>query len=183
MLDPNAGEERLTADVLGGDLTWEGAYALPGEGRPHRVRADLTLDWPTWSQTTFRTWQLDGDADEPPELGIEVVMRVQFLSEAPDLAAMAAVLPDEGPVLGADHLHRATPMLEQLFDRELHSTDWAVEFAYEGSYEVTAEVMEDAARLKDVFDGMGAWIASALVRLGDLKLAFRRPEDVQEDDL
>jgi hypothetical protein len=74
-------------------------------------------------------------------------------------------------------------MLEQLFDRELHSTDWAVEFAYEGSYEVTAEVMEDAARLKDVFDGMGAWIASALVRLGDLKLAFRRPEDVQEDVL
>jgi len=180
MLDPSAGEERLTSDLLGGDLTWEGAYALPGEGRPHRVRADLTLDWPTWSQTTYRSWQIDGDIDEPPELGVEVVMRVQFLAEAPDLSTISSVLPDEGPTLGGEHLRRASPTVEQVVDGELATTDWAVEFAYEGTYEVTTAVIEDAARLAEVFDGVGAWIASALVRLGDLKLAFRPPEEVDD---
>ena len=183
MLDPNAGEERLTSDLLGGDLTWEGAYALPGEGRPHRVRADITLDWPTWSQTAYRSWQLDGDVDEPPELGVEVVMRIQFLAEAPDLAVIRNVLPDDGPALGGELLRRAAPTIEQLFDKDLEATDWAIEFAYEGTYEVTAAVMEDAERLREVFDGAGAWIASALVRLGDLKLAFRPPEEVEDEDL
>jgi hypothetical protein len=181
MLDGKAGEERLASDLLGGDLSWEGAYALPGEGRPHRVRADLTLDWPTWSQTSFRAWQLDGDMDEPPEINVEVVMRVQFLAEPPELATIRSVLPDEGPSLGGEHLRRATPTIEQLFDSDLHITDWAVEFAYEGTYEVTTAVAEDPTLLGDVFDGVGPWIASALVRLGDLKLAYRPPEELEDD--
>ena len=54
MLDHETGDERFQSDLFAGDLAWETSYALPGEGRPPRVRADLTLDWPTWSQTAYR---------------------------------------------------------------------------------------------------------------------------------
>ena len=49
MLERQAFEERFQSDVLLGDLTWETSYGLPGEGNPPRVRADLTLEWPTGS--------------------------------------------------------------------------------------------------------------------------------------
>src|SRR4029077_13370891 len=61
MLDTEVGDERFQADLLGGDLTWETSFAVPGEGRPPRVRSDVTLDWPTWSQTAYRSWRLDGE--------------------------------------------------------------------------------------------------------------------------
>src|SRR5580693_901111 len=66
MLDHQPVEERIQSDLIGGDLTWETSYALPGEGRPPRVRADVTVDWPTWSQTALRSWRLEGELDEPP---------------------------------------------------------------------------------------------------------------------
>jgi hypothetical protein len=181
MLDANAAEERLTTDLLGGDLSWEGGYALPGEERPHRVRADLTVDWPTWSQAALRSWQLDEDIDEPPQIDIEVVMRIQMLAEPPDLATVRDVLPEEGPTFGEERLRRAAPLIEQHFDNELRPTEWSIEFAYDGTYEVTLAVIEDAARLRTEFHGIGAWIASALVRLGDLKLAFRPPAELEDD--
>ena len=89
MLDLEAGDERFQTDLLGGDLTWETTCALPGEGKPPRVRADVTLDWPTWSQTAYRTWHLEGELDEPPELGLEVVLRLQDLADEPDLGGGA----------------------------------------------------------------------------------------------
>ena len=51
LLERQAFEERFQTDILLGDLTWETSYGLPGEGSPPRVRADITLDWPTWAQT------------------------------------------------------------------------------------------------------------------------------------
>ena len=65
MLDRLAFEERFQADVLLGDLTWETSYGLPGEGSPPRVRADITLDWPTWAQTAYRSWYIGEPFDEP----------------------------------------------------------------------------------------------------------------------
>jgi len=177
MLDGQVGDERLQSDLMGGDLTWEASYALPGEAKPARVRADVTLDWPTWSQTAYRSWQLDGELEEPPELGIEIVLRLQLLAGLPDLGVISAVLDDEGPDLGHDRLRRASPMVEQTFDDELDSTGWAVEFAYDGTYELTEGVLADLAGLQAVLGGFGPWLASLLVRLGDLQLAFIPPED------
>ncbi|HET8931310.1 MAG TPA: hypothetical protein VFN21_11680, partial [Acidimicrobiales bacterium] len=57
-LERQAFEERFQADVLLGDLTWETSYSLPGEGAPPRTRADLTLAWPTWAQTAYRSWYI-----------------------------------------------------------------------------------------------------------------------------
>jgi hypothetical protein len=176
MLDLEAGDERFQTDLLGGDLTWETTCALPGEGKPPRVRADVTLDWPTWSQTSYRTWHLDGELDEPPELGLEVVLRVQDLADEPDLAAVRAALEPDGPELGTDRLHLSTPTLERTFDDELQGGGWAVEFAYDGTLELTEAVLGDLDQLAKAVSGFGPWLASTLVRLGDLHLAFLPPE-------
>src|SRR5258708_7106465 len=109
MLDHQTGDERLQTDLVSGDVTWETSYALPGEGKPPRVRADLTVDWATWSQTAWRSFQLEHELEEPPELGFEIVLRVQELAGSPDLEAVRRVLDPEGPDLGTERLHLAPP--------------------------------------------------------------------------
>src|SRR3989337_1360592 len=82
--DPaQAFEERFHMDVLLGDVTWETSYGLPGEGLPPRVQADLTLDWPTWAQTAYRSWYIGEPSDEAPRIEIEIVMRIQRLASMP----------------------------------------------------------------------------------------------------
>jgi hypothetical protein len=44
--------------------------------------------------------------------------------------------------------------------------------SYEGSYELDEGTLADGSILDDHFSAMGGWIASTLVRLGDLKLDF-----------
>lgn len=177
MLDRQSGEERLQSDLLGGDLTWETSYALPGEGAPPRVRADITLDWPTWSQAAYRSWHIESELEEPPELGVEIVLRLQLLAGPPPLAVIAGALDDEGPELGNERLARSAPMVEQAYDDDMDALGWAVEFAYDGTYEFTEAVLRDPAGLEAVLGGFGPWLASLLVRLGDLRLAFIPPED------
>ncbi|MHB8465572.1 MAG: hypothetical protein ACYDH6_09005 [Acidimicrobiales bacterium] len=172
MLDHQSGEERLQTDLVSGDVTWEASYALPGEGKPPRVRADVTVDWPTWSQTAFRSWYVEHELEEPPELGFEIVLRVQDLAGSPDLDAVRRVLDPQGPDLGAEHLHLAPPTLEQAFDEDMSSTGWAVEFAYEGSFELNEAMLADRSLVDTAVAAVGPWVASMLVRLGDLRLAF-----------
>jgi hypothetical protein len=183
MLDRQVGEERFQADLLGGDLTWEISYTLPGESKPPRVRADVTLDWPTWSQTAYRSWQLERELDEPAELGIEVILRIQHLAAAPDLAVIRGALDHDGPDLGGERLVRAAPTIEQEFDNDLRGAGWAVEFPYDGSYEFAEPVLNDLGQLGPAFAGVGTWVASVLVRLGDLRLAFRPAEEVEGEGL
>ena len=91
-LERQAFEERFQVDVLLGDVTWE-TSGLPGEGLPPRVQADVTLDWPTWAQTPYRSWYIGEPFNDPPRIEIELVMRVQRLAEAPDPSLVLAVLP------------------------------------------------------------------------------------------
>ena len=168
-------EERFQVDVMLGDLTWETSYGLPGEGDPPRVRCDLTLEWPTWSQTAYRQWTLDGESGEPPQITIEVVLRVQRLVGAPDPTAVILVLPDP-PTVGDVQLEAAGPTVETIYDRGLDNPDWAIEFSYEGTYELDEEALEDGALLDDHFGALGGWVSGALVRLGDLDLVFRPPD-------
>jgi hypothetical protein len=172
MLDGHVVDERLQSDLLGGDLTWEASYTLPGEATPPHVRADVTLDWPTWSQTALRSFVVEGELDEPPELGIEIVMRVQQLAAAPDLETMRLVLEPDGPDLGRERLALAPPTVEQGFDEDSDVVRWAVEFAYDGTCELTEQLLSDPGQLGAVLAPIGPWVASLLVRLGDLRLAF-----------
>lgn len=175
MLERMTAEERFQVDVLLGDTTWETSYGLPGEGNPPRVRADITLDWPTWSQSAFRSWLRREDPDDEPRIDISIVLRLQRLVQLPTPDQVTGVLPEQSPSVGPDHLHRTAPTVETAYTAALEPVSHALELAYEGSYELDDKALSDGATLDDHFSALGGWIASMLVRLGDLPLAYHDP--------
>jgi len=176
LLEQQAVEERFQIDVFLGDLSFETSYSLPGEGNPARVRADLTLDWPTWSQSAYRSWSIGEAPAEPPELIMELAFRLQHLVGAPEVGKVLSVLDAEGPEMGSERLERAAPTLEQSFDG-LSEPTCAFEVAYQGSLRLDDATLEDPSKLDDQIAGLARWVASALVRLADLRLPFRPPEE------
>ena len=89
---------------------------------------------------------------------------------------MLSVLDAAGPEVGTDCLERAAPTLEQSFDG-LPEPTCAFEVAYQGSLRLDDATLEDPSKLDDQIAGLARWVASALVRLADLQLAFRPPEE------
>ena len=176
LLEQQAVEERFQIDVFLGDLSFETSYSLPGEGNPARVRADLSLDWPTWSQSAYRSWSIGETPAEPPELILELAFRLQHLVGAPDPGKVLAVLDADGPEIGTEHLERVSPTLEQCFDGFPEPT-CAFEVAYQGSLRLEDAVLEEPSKLDDQIAGLARWVASALVRLADLHLTFRPPDE------
>jgi hypothetical protein len=177
LLERQAFEERFQHDVLLGDMSWETSYCLPGEGLPPRVQADITLEWSTWSQSAYRSWYVDETMDEPPRIEIEIVLRVQRMAAGPDAAMLLGVLPEESPAIGDDRLTRSGPTIEAAYPSDLKDPEYAVEVSYEGSYEIGEDSLADGALLDDHFSNMGGWIASTLVRVGDLRFDFLPPVD------
>ena len=181
LLERQAFEERFHTDVLLGDLTWETSYGVPGEGLPPRVRADITLEWPTWSQTAYRSWYIEEDLPEPPRIDIEVVLRIQRLVTSPDPRRVLDALPAESPSIGSERLSRSGPTVEAVSNEDLTETEHAIEFSYEGSYELDEATLADGSILDDHFSSMGGWISSTLVRLGDLNFEFLPPLEKDEE--
>jgi hypothetical protein len=175
LLERQAFEERFQVDVLLGDMTWETSYGLPGEGLPPRVQADITLEWPTWAQTAYRSWYLGEPVDEPPRIDIEIVLRVQRLAGVPDPHMLLDSLPEQSPPIGSERLERSGPTAETAYGEGLDDPEYAIEVSYEGSYEVSEEVLADGSILDDHFSAMGGWISSTLVRVGDLRFDFLPP--------
>ncbi len=180
LLERQAFEERFQADVLLGDLTWETSYGLPGEGSPPRIRADITLDWPTWAQSAYRSWYIGEDFDEGPHIEVEIVLRIQRLASEPDLRAVLAVLPETSPPIGDERLERSGPTVEIVYDRDMENPQFALEISYDGSYELGEPTLSDGSILDDHFKAMGGWIASMLVRLGDVQLSYLPPSDDED---
>jgi hypothetical protein len=180
LLERHPREDRLAVDILVGDLVWETSCSLPGDGVPPRVRADVTLDWPTWSQAAFRSSAIGEPADDAPEIGVEIVLRVQRLASRPEIKALLAVLPSESPEIGEDRLERLGPIVEESFQPDLSGLQLAVEVAYEGSYRLTGELPGKTKEMAEHLATMGTWIASTLVRLGDLRLEFLPPDPEDE---
>ena len=178
LLERQPFEEHFQSDVLLGDLTWETSYGLPGEGEPPRVVAHITLDWPAWSQAAYRQWYVEEELDRRPAIEIEIVLRVQRLAEPADPAVLYRAMPELSPLLGDDRLERAgvtTEIAHPDPDPDADdSTEFAVEITYEGLYELAEETVADGTStlLDDHFGALGGWIASTLVKLGDLHLAF-----------
>ena len=173
LLERLSPEEHFQIDVLTGDTTWETSYALPGEGVPARVRADITLDWPTWSQSAFRSWLRSEEPDEDPRIEISVVLRLQGLDTLPDPRVIMGALPRESVPIGRERLDRTAPTVETAYTHDLEPAGHSVEFAFEGAYELDDKTLGDGSLLDGHFSAMGGWIASMLVRLGDLPLAYR----------
>jgi len=182
LLQRQAVEERFQVDVFLGDVSWETSYSLPGEEKPPRVRADLSLDWPTWSQSAYRSWSIGEPPDDLPEVVLEITLRVQRLAAMPDLDAVVACLPEESPAIGADTLARAAPVVEQVYEPG-GGPRFAVETTYQGTLRLDEAAMNDASTLAGPVGALGRWVASVLVRLGDLELAYLPPEasDVSDD--
>ncbi len=172
LLERQALEERFQTDVLLGDITWETIYGLPGEGLPPRVQVDLTLEWPTWAQSAYRTWVLGEEFTEGPAIEIEVVFRVQRLSETPNPMLIMEGLPPTSPQIGDEELTGLGPTVETVYDSDLNVVSHAVEITYTGAYELDEKTLEDGSALDEHFGSIGGWITSTLVRLGDLPLSF-----------
>lgn len=173
LLERMTPDEHFQVDVLLGDTTWETSYGLPGEGTPPRVRADVTLEWSTWSQTAFRSWLRNEDVDDGPHIDIGVVLRIQRLATLPDPNTVMVAVPAESATIGRDRLTRTPLTVETAYDSALAVVDHAMELGFDGSYELDDKTLTDGSLLDDHFSAMGGWIASVLVRLGDLPLSYR----------
>jgi hypothetical protein len=185
LLQRQAVEERFQVDVFLGDVSWETSYSLPGEEQPPRVRADVSVDWPTWSQTSYRSWSIGERPDEMPEVVIEVALRVQRMAEAPDTEKVMAALPLGGPLGDPMDLIRTATTIEQVRtdvgddEGAPGGTRWAAEATYEGSVRFSEQQLDEPSSLVPVFDGLTRWIASTLITLADLPFTFLPPG---EDD-
>jgi hypothetical protein len=182
LLQRQAVEERFQVDVFLGDVSWETSYSLPGEEQPPRVRADVSVDWPTWSQTSYRSWSIGEPPDELPEVVIEVALRLQRMAEAPDTEKVMASLPASGPLGEPADLVRTATTIEQVrteADEAEGNMRWAAEATYEGSVRFSEQQLEEPSSLAPVFDDLTRWIASTLISLADLPFTFLPPG---EDD-
>jgi hypothetical protein len=182
LLQRQAVEERFQVDVFLGDVSWETSYSLPGEEQPPRVRADVSVDWPTWSQSAYRSWSIGEPPEDLPEIVLEITLRVQRLAAMPDLDAVVACLPEESPPIGGETLVRAAPVVEQVYQPGGDTAQFAVETTYQGTLRIDEATMEDTSTLAGPVGALGRWVASVLVRLGDLKLSYLAPEPASGDD-
>jgi len=168
MLERQAVEERFTTDALLGDTRWETSYSIPGEGNPPRVQADITLQWPTWSQTAYRSWFLSGELTQIPAIEAEVVVRAQRLAVSPDPADVLEVLPEASPVMGRNMLERLEgATVETIYGEDLEEADYAIEVIYSGQFDLHTDVLADGNLLDEIFSAAGGWISSTLVVLSD----------------
>src|SRR3954469_20884989 len=115
LLERQAFEERFQVDVLLGDMTWETSYGRPGEGPPPRAQADITLEWPTWAQSAYRSWYIGEPFDEGPRIEIEIMLRVKRLKPSPDPEMILGALPELSPEIGTERLERSGPTIETHF--------------------------------------------------------------------
>jgi hypothetical protein len=175
LLERQAVEERFQVDVFLGDVSFETSYSLPGEERPARIRVDTSLDWPTWSQTAYRSWAIGDDPGEPPEVLVEIAFRVQGLDGVPGAAPLLATLPEHLDVLG-EPLVRGPATIELVLLDGFDEPECAIEVAYEGSCAVDEALLEDPKSIDEAMAPLGRSVASLLVRMGDLPFIFRPTE-------
>ena len=176
LLQRQAVEERFQVDVFLGDVAWETSYSLPGEENPPRVRADISIDWPTWSQSAYRSWCIGEPPEDPPEAVVEVALRVQRLAEVPGTDLLLACLPEESAMIGTDSLVRAALVVEQVVAGGGATPSVAVEATYQGTVGLDESALEDPALLAAPMGALARWVASVLVSLGDLELRYVPPD-------
>ena len=182
LLEQQAVEERFQIDVFLGDVSFETSYSLPGEQNPPRVRADISLEWPTWAQSAYRSWSIGESPAERPELVVEVTLRLQRLAANPDPASVLRALGDDAPGLAGERLERSGPTVEQVYERAGDAPASAIEVAYQGAYRLEEAVLESPEKIDDEIRGVARWIASALVRLADLDLPFLPADEPEATD-
>ncbi len=174
-LERQAFEEHFNSDILLGDLVWETTYGLPGEGLPPRVVAHITLNWPSRSQATYRTWYIDEVVDKLPEIEMEVVFRIQRLAQQPSPSLVDNIAVASSPEIGGARMERDNITIEICHSSDgTDVVDYALEIVYEGAYELAESTLQDgtSSLLDDHFGALGGWVAATLVKLGDLNVQY-----------
>ncbi|MDA8290686.1 MAG: hypothetical protein M0Z33_03255 [Actinomycetota bacterium] len=177
LLEQQAVEERFQVDVFLGDVSFETSYSLPGEQNPPRVRADLSLEWPTWSQSAYRSWSIGESPAEQPELVVEVALRLQRLASVPDPEVVLAALGGAVPEIAGEPLERTGPTIEQVYSPGDPVPASAIEVSYQGIYRLDVTVLKEPEKIDAQVAGLARWIASGLVRLADLDLPCLPADD------
>ncbi|HMC51867.1 MAG TPA: hypothetical protein VKI64_03825, partial [Acidimicrobiales bacterium] len=121
--------------------------------------------------------------EEPPELILEVGIRIQRLVSPPDVRMVLKLLPEETPALGSgsEALERAEPTVEQLFSKPPEASECSLDVTYEGALRLEEGVLEAPDALDAAFGPLARWVASTLVRLGDLPLDFLPAEESEAE--
>lgn len=179
LLEPQQIEERLLSDILSGDLSFETSYSLPGEQSPPRVRADITLEWPTWSQSAYRSWSIGEPSTEIIEIAVEVSLRLQRLKNVPEPSLITGVIDKIATNIGKDILEITGPRCEEVYSANSTMAQAAVEISLQSVFRLEEAVLEGRGELIGQVSMLAGIIASGLVRLADLDLAFYQ---VEEDD-
>lgn len=174
LLERRLAEESLTMDLLLGDVAWETAYALPGEGEAPHITAEITLGWSTWSQAAYRSWATGLEDEEPPAVDVEVVLAARDLAHRPDPTDIAETV-GPGPALGDEPFTHPLPVVEE--HPSADATRFVVNVERVGAVFLDEDAMKTADHLHAVFEPLGPWLASALVRLADFGFEFLPPEE------
>ena len=158
-----------------GDVSFETSYSLPGEQRPARIRVDTSFDWPTWSQTAYRSWSIGEDPDELPELsGGDRLPGPGPRRRARASPAARGPSAPTSPSSAQRSLDRGPPPSSRC-SPTTPNPEFAVEVSYEGSCPLDESILEDSDQLDEALAPLGRSVASVLVRIGDLPFAFRPP--------
>ncbi len=177
LLEPQQIEERLLSDILSGDLSFETSYSLPGEQSPPRVRADITLEWPTWSQSAYRSWTIGEPSTETIEIALEVTLRLQRLRELPNPKLILSALDGLTATMGEEILEFTDPRSEEVYSSNKATSQAAIEISLQSVLRLEETALEGRDRLENQVMMLAGLIASGLVRLADLDLPFYQVED------
>ena len=147
LLEQQAVEERFQVDVFLGDVSFETSYSLPGEQNPPRVRADISLEWPTWSQSAYRSWSIGESPAERPELVVEVALRLQRLAERPGPCRRPRRARDQPPRDRRRGARAHGPHDRAGLRGPSGALAAAIEIAYQGAYHLDEAVLEDPEKI------------------------------------
>jgi hypothetical protein len=167
MLERSAVEERLQMDLTLGDVTFETTYSLPGEETPPRIRADISLEWSTWSQSAYRSWTLGDGLDSEIEIDAEIVLHVHT-DRAVELDEMVARLEPRAPEVLRGIFALNGVATEEGIDLTEDLRQFGSEFIYQATLHLDEPLLEHSTQISRELEPLGTWLASQLVRLDDI---------------
>lgn len=172
MLEPLPNEDHLLLDVYLGDMHFESAYTLPGETYPANVRADIALEWPVWSQSSYRSL-LQGESEgEAPEVGLEITLRALGLSSPASIEDLIKSLDERSPEDAQFLLERSQIIASQNIFSSDSLTEYEIEITYDGSISLDEDTIQNKEELSVLISSLGPWLASILVRFSDQPMKF-----------
>ncbi|MHB8190317.1 MAG: hypothetical protein ACYDHP_07860 [Ferrimicrobium sp.] len=175
MLERSGLEEQLHIDILLGDASYETSYSLPGESDPPRVRVDLSIEWPTWSQSAYRSWSLGDGLNEPLELVLEVALRFSNLRDPlGDPQRLVDALPRVSPLLLTTPFELHSVATEHGIELTTNIVEHSAEALFEATLSIDEATLETPTKLQDVAATLTAWIASLLVCASDIPLTYHQ---------